>query len=74
MKNAPLLALLVIVIGWTTLAAGVLAALAGHPAAVSTPHHHVAPPARVRPVSAPLLTSDAPCPPAGADASVPCPA
>lgn len=72
MKNAPLIALVLVVLGWTALAAGVIATLAGHPAVISTPHHHRAPPARMKPVSAPLLSSDAPCPADGVDAAVPC--
>lgn len=44
MKAAPLLALAaLILIGWTALAAGVLASLAGHPGVRAHPHHHLPP-------------------------------
>lgn len=74
MKNAPLIALLLsVVLGWTALAAGVLAGFAGHPVVRSTPHDHLPRAPLVRPAVRPLA-ADAPCPPDGVVASVPCPA
>lgn len=61
----------VILLGWTSLAAGALASLAGAPAAVNKPHRHQVP---KKPVVEPApLLSDAPCHLDGAShAAVPC--
>jgi hypothetical protein len=70
MKNTTLvLFAALILIGWTLLAAGVIAVFAGQPDASMRSHHHVEKP------QAPML-SDAPCPlfDENPDASVPCPA
>lgn len=62
-----------ILIGWTTLAGGVIAVFAADPAASRKSHQHFEQPAPVAP-EAPLM-SDAPCDQSGAlDGSVPCPA
>ncbi len=59
--------------GWTALAAGALAALAGQPGVVSRQHDHREPPAVVVPEPARLLSDAPPCKPQEApDASVPC--
>ena len=64
---------LLILIGWTSLAAGVLAAFAGEPnVSMRTHQHELAPPERVP--TEPLY-SGRPCPNVGdqtPDASVPC--
>lgn len=74
MKNTTLILFaLLILIGWTSLAAGVIAVLAGEPTvSMRTHQHQLAPPPRV-PVEP--LYSGRPCPNGGdqtPDASVPC--
>lgn len=75
MKNLSLaLFAALILLGWTSLAAGVIAVLAGDPAASSRKHDHVVPAHGFEFESTPLL-SDAPCPvrpDATLDGSVPC--
>lgn len=69
MKNLSLtLFAALILLGWTTLAAGVIAVFAGQPTLSTKPHPHEAPP------EPPALFSDAPCPTGEQppDASVPC--
>ena len=62
MKNTTLaLFAALIFFGWTALAGGVLAVLAGDPVASSRKHDHVVPQHGVELPAAPLL-SDAPCP------------
>ena len=62
----------VILLGWTALAAGVIAVFAGQPTISSKPHPHELPPQPEPPAL--FSDSEAPCP-AGEqspDASVPC--
>ncbi|MDP1826912.1 MAG: hypothetical protein Q8L48_26805 [Archangium sp.] len=70
MKNTSLaLFAALILVGWTSLAAGVIAVFAGQPDVSSRAHRHV-------PAEQPVqqLLTDAPCPTEAVDASVPCPA
>ncbi|MFZ5443432.1 MAG: hypothetical protein ACOZQL_25720 [Myxococcota bacterium] len=74
MKNLPLaLFAALILLGWTALAAGVIAVFAADPTASSRKHDHVVPAHGFEIESTPLL-SDAPCPtkPEALDGSVPC--
>lgn len=67
----PLFAALIL-LGWTALAAGAIAALAGEPDFVSQRHHHRATPAPT-PEPPPLISGTPPCDAASSrDASVPC--
>ena len=72
MKNSTLfLFSLLILVGWTALAAGVFAVFAGEPEVSMQVHQHEVTPV---PPEEPLF-SGRPCPPAGSqtpDASVPC--
>lgn len=69
MKNTSLaLFAALIILGWTSLAAGVIAVFAGQPDVSARAHRH-------EPAPEPLqLLTDAPCPTEVLDASVPCPA
>lgn len=74
MKNTSLaLFAALILLGWTSLAAGVIAVFAGQPDVSARAHQHEAPPTPV-PHREPALFSDAPpCPvDQSPDASVPC--
>lgn len=70
MKNTSLaLFAALILLGWTSLAAGVIAVFAGQPEVSARPHQHEPPPAP------PALFSDRPPCPIGVeapDASIPC--
>jgi hypothetical protein len=71
MKNTTLMAFAVtILIGWTGLAAGLLASFAGHPVAVNRPHVHEQPASEVP--DEPMLFSETPCEAQALDASVKC--
>lgn len=68
----PLFAALIL-LGWTALAAGAIAALAGEPDFVSQRHQHRAAPPPVAEEPAPLISGTPQCDPAtSTDASVPC--
>lgn len=70
MNNRALLLFAVLVlVGWTALAAGVIAVFAGEPNASMQSHHHVKPPVQAKP-EGPLLSDD--CKSLGLDASVDC--
>jgi hypothetical protein len=72
MKNTTLTAFAVmILVGWTGLAAGLLASFAGVPEAVNKPHVHLQPASDVP--DEPMLFSETPCDARALDASVKCP-
>ncbi|MFT3707049.1 MAG: hypothetical protein QM817_05205 [Archangium sp.] len=60
-----------ILIGWTTLAAGVIAVFEGEPTVSMQSHHHIEPPNPEFTEPGPLMSNDCPAGP-GLDASVPC--